>query len=192
MAELPRFHPVIDLPADVDVLDLSTPEGLARPRRSAFSIGRYDEARVIYTQALFDGERNIHMGIDLGGPAGTPVHAFDDGEIYCLGVNKADGDYGPTIVTQHRYDGRPLWALHGHLSAQSLHDKAPGQPIHRGAVIGWLGAESENGGWPPHVHFQLSWQRPKTHDLPGTVTRQDRDAARRRFPDPRLVLGPIY
>ena len=59
-------------------------------------------------------------------------------------------------------------------------------------VIGWLGDRTENGGWPPHVYFQLSVERPDTHDLPGAVAAEDREAARARFPDPRTVLGPLY
>jgi len=186
------FHPVLVMPPDADVLDLSSAEGMTRPRRSPFSIGRYNEARVVYTQDLFGSERTIHMGIDLGGPVGTPVHAFTDCTVYRLGVNGAQGDYGPTIITVQQLDSRPLWTLYGHLSTQSLEGKSPGQSIGRGDVIGWLGAESENGGWPPHVHFQLSWRQPETHDLPGVVSPADRAQALRDYPDPRLILGPIY
>ncbi len=186
------FHPVIVLPPNPDLLDLSSASGVTRTRNSAFSIGRYNENRIIYTQDLFAGDRSIHMGIDLGAPAGTPVHAFADGTIYCLGVNPADGDYGPTIVTEHVVNGRPIWALHGHLSASSLDDKIPSQTIHKGQVIGWLGNESENGGWPPHVHFQLSWNAPITHDMPGAVSEAQHSQALLDYPDPRIVLGPIY
>ena len=164
----------------------------ARVSGSAYSIGKYDEVRVIYTQELFGGQRNIHMGIDIGGPAHTPVHAFADGHIALLGINDNDGDYGPTIITQHVLEGRDIWALHGHLSTASLTGKQPGQVIERGEVIAWLGDDSENGGWPPHLHFQLSWLRPTTHDLPGAVSAEDRAQARRDYPDPRLVLGPLY
>ena len=52
--------------------------------------------------------------------------------------------------------------------------------------------ESENGGWEPHLHFQLSIIEPETHDLPGVVSIQDSAIALKLYPDPRLVLGPIY
>ncbi len=186
------FHPVIHLPPEVDVLDFSSAEAMNRPRRSAYSIGKYDEERVIYTQELFGGQRNIHMGIDIGGPARTPVHAFADGHIALLGINDNDGDYGPTLITQHVLEGRDIWALHGHLSTDSLTGKHPGQLICRGEIIAWLGDESENGGWPPHLHFQLSWLRPTTHDMSGAVSAEHRAQALRDYPDPRLVLGPLY
>ena len=61
-----------------------------------------------------------------------------------------------------------------------------------GSILGWLGDRTENGGWNPHVHFQLSLVEPITHDLPGVVSAVDRDWARKNYPDPRLVLGPLY
>jgi len=188
----PRFHPVVLLPPWAEVLDLSTPGASLAPAATPWAIGRYDEDRTIYTQALFAGARTVHMGIDLGGPVGTAVHAFADGVVLHSGINAADGDYGGTVVTEHEVDGTPLWALHGHLSHASVACSAPGRRFLRGEVLGWLGGENENGGWPPHVHFQLSRERPATHDLPGAVSPAERAAARLRYPDPRLVLGPVY
>jgi len=184
------FHPVVHLPPDTEVLDFTGPTPPSPT--AAYTIGRYDEDRTIYTQALFADARTVHMGVDIGGPAGTPVHAFNDGVVLRAGTNDADGDYGPTLVTEHDHDGVPLYALFGHLSGESLAHSPVGRRFAAGDVLGWLGTEAENGGWPPHVHVQLSWERPATHDLPGVVSRDERAAARRRYPDPRLVLGPIY
>ncbi len=186
------FHPVIHLPPDVQVLDLSSPEGVEAPRTSEFSVGRYNEVRCIYTQPLFGGKRNIHVGIDLGAPAGTPVHAFMAGEFFSLGNNDKEGDYGPTLVTRHELEGEVIWALFGHLSLGSLEGKTAGQAVARGEVLGWVGKEGENGGWPPHVHFQLSRVEPVAADFPGVVTSDEREQALRDYPDPRRVLGPIY
>lgn len=188
---MPRlsYHPVLVLPPDYVVLDLSKP--MTEPPYP-WSVGRYDEVRAIYTQDLFGGERCVHVGIDLGGPAGVAVHAFAPGTVLFAGVNPADGDYGPTVVTEHELDGRPIWALHGHLSRASLDLSPPGRSFAAGEVLGWLGAFEENGGWIPHVHFQLSWERPTTHDLPGVFSEAERESALARFPDPRMVLGPLY
>jgi murein DD-endopeptidase MepM/ murein hydrolase activator NlpD len=182
-------HAVVVLPAGAVVLDLS---GAYPPEPPLWSIGRYDEVRGIYTQALFAGARTLHVGVDLGGPAGTAVHAFSAGVVRYAGVNPADGDYGPTLVTEHTLDGRPVWALYGHLSRTSLAWSPVGRRVTAGEVLGWLGAADENGGWPPHVHFQLSWEDPGTHDLPGVVAVADRAAALVRYPDPRRVLGPLW
>lgn len=82
--------------------------------------------------------------------------------------------------------------LYGHLSALSVADKAPGQRVFAGETVGWMGDYEENGGWPPHVHVQLSLEEPDTHDMPGVVTKEDREAALKIYPDPRIVLGPLY
>lgn len=185
-----RFHPVVVLPPEYVVLDLSGP-WQAEPG-SRWTVGRYDEIRGIYTQALFEGARTLHVGIDLGGPAGVAVHAFADGEVIHAGENPAPGDYGPTLVTAHQLDGRPLYALFGHLSRPSLAQSPVGRRFAAGDVLGWLGEPHENGGWPPHVHVQLAVERPATFDLPGAVRPADREDALRRYPDPRLVLGPLY
>ncbi len=190
----PPFWPVVDLPADAVVLDLRQPGGFAVPGAS-WTIGRYDEDRAIYTQALFQGAgepRTVHMGVDLGGPAGSPVRAFAPGVVRFAGLNPAPGDYGPTLITEHRVAGARLWALHGHLSQSSLRLSPPGRLLAGGDLLGWLGCPIENGGWAPHLHFQLSTEEPQGPDLPGVVRRSEREAARRRFPDPRQVLGPIY
>ena len=57
--------------------------------------------------------------------------------------------------------------------------------------VGW-GITHENGGWEPHLHFQLSYQEPDTHDMPGVVEPSKRDEALEIYPDPRLVLGALY
>ena len=55
-----------------------------------------------------------------------------------------------------------------------------------------VGDRHENGGWDPHLHFQLSWSDPGTHDMPGVVNPADREEALAKYPDPRMVMGPIY
>ncbi|MFT4628122.1 MAG: murein DD-endopeptidase MepM/ murein hydrolase activator NlpD [Myxococcota bacterium] len=184
-------HPVVVFPGPYDVLDLTV--AAAFPRTSEWSVGRYDEDRAIYTQALFAGARTVHMGIDLGGPAGTPVHAWTDGVVIHAGYNAADGDYGHVLVLEHDAPaGLARFALYGHLSAATLAHAPVGRRFAEGDAIGWLGAPSENGGWPPHVHLQLARDRPATHDLPGAVSLADRAWALQAFPDPRTVLGPVY
>jgi murein DD-endopeptidase MepM/ murein hydrolase activator NlpD len=178
-------------PPGAVVLDLSVPE--PRFPETPWTIGRYDEPRpALYQQALFGGDRMLHVGMDFGGPVGVAVHAFLDGEVVHSGYNAAAGDYGYVLVTGHEHGGRPLYALWGHLSAASIVRSPAGGRFVAGAVLGWLGDEHENGGWPPHLHLQLSWDRPETHDLPGVVSAAEREAALGRYPDPRMVLGPLY
>jgi murein DD-endopeptidase MepM/ murein hydrolase activator NlpD len=154
-------------------------------------VGRYDEERPFdYTQPIFEGARTVHMGVDLGAPAGVAVHAWADGVVRHAGRNPEPGDYGPVLVCEHVWQGRPLFVLLGHLSGASLLRSPVGRRFRRGDVLGWLGEPDENGGWPPHVHVQLAWDCPQTHDLPGVVAPAEREEARERYPDPAMILGP--
>ncbi|MCB9030378.1 MAG: peptidoglycan DD-metalloendopeptidase family protein [Deltaproteobacteria bacterium] len=187
------FSPVIILPPDYEVYDFTAGYDENRERHSDFGIGRFNEKRPgMYITDQFGGIRDIHMGLDIGAPVGTPVHAFFDGEIYTFGYNPDEGDYGNVIITKHRLDGVDLYALHGHLSADSITGLQVGQFFSAGSVIGFVGDRHENGNWNPHVHFQLSLERPITHDMPGVVSDENRADALQKYLDPRLVLGPIY
>lgn len=158
-----------------------------------YQIGRYDETRPgMYEHDLFAGERNHHVGIDLGAPVGEPVHSFADGIVFSKGINAEEGSYGPTIIIQYELEGKPIWALYGHLSLESLDMVNVGESVEEGQVIANVGSKEVNGGWEPHVHFQLSWEEPSDNDLPGVVAIKDRERALEKYPDPRIVLGPIY
>ena len=186
-----KYRPVVDMPEEYSVLDLS--QGTWGQPEAEFSIGKNDEVRPnLYNTELFGGERNVHMGIDIGGPVGTPCMAFMDGEISHFGYNPAAGDYGNVIITKHEIGGVPIWALYGHLDASSIEGKRVGKRVEAGEVVAWFGNFEENGGWEPHLHFQLSLVEPETHDMPGVVAPEDREHALTIYPDPRNVLGPLY
>ncbi len=181
------------MPSDPVVLDLGAGYDPEQIRRYERAVGKYDEVREeMYRASLFEGSRKVHMGIDLWAEAGTPVFAFREGEVAYLGDNSREGDYGPTLVTRHRWEGEELFALHGHLSRASLERWNAGDRFEGGARLGELGDEAENGGWAPHLHFQLSRRDPGEADMPGVVAPEDREEARSLFPDPRMVLGKIY
>ena len=187
------YHPVILLPKDYEILDFTKrPDPNRKPAR--WAVSRYNEKRpYLYTQARFTGDRNIHLGVDIAAPVGEPIYAFDDGLILHFGYNADAGDYGYVLVTQHQYQDKPLFALWGHLQKRSVEGKHPGLRFRRGDVLGYIGAPHENGGWQQtHLHFQLSWRQPSTHDMPGTCTEADRAEALKIYPDPRLVLGDLY
>ena len=193
---------------------------LKRPellQQGSYAIGRYDENRAgMYESDIFDdidnaidgyaGRRTVHIGIDLDGPLGTTVYAFAPGVIHAVGYNADLGDYGNVVVIRHELPAggndrdsndeshqRHVYALYGHLSDTSLQGKTVGQAIAAGDIVGYFGDVHENGGWfIPHVHFQLSIHPPATHDMPGVVSLQDRPKALLEYPDPRLILGPLY
>jgi murein DD-endopeptidase MepM/ murein hydrolase activator NlpD len=156
--------------------------------------GGYGEDRALYEMSphfrAADGDtRTIHLGIDLWLQAGTPIHAVHAGRVHSTADNAAFGDYGPTIVLEHRVDGRVFHTLYGHLSRDSLRQTRAGEPIRTGELIGWLGEPTENVGWPPHLHFQVIRDLDgRRGDYPGVCLRGEADTWLERCPDPNLLL----
>lgn len=192
-----NFAPVMDYPDDPDrlfVLDLSRGyDPVSIKRKTKWGIGRYNEKRPdMYTAPQYENRRNIHMGIDIWADAGDPVFSFYDGVVVYKQDNKSKGDYGPTIVTKHVLNGIELFALYGHLSRSSLSLIPEGERVKKKQKIGYLGDKSVNGGWEPHLHFQLSFEDPGEADMPGVVARDEHKRALKIYPDPRLVLGNLY
>lgn len=185
------------LPGSPEVLDLT--EGY-HPRKiyklldnGIWAVGGYGEKRKnMYTAPQYRNLRNIHMGIDIWAPAGEPVFAVLEGEVVYLENHDQEGNYGPTIVLKHRWQNKPLYALYGHLSEASLQQKKEGDRITAGDRVGFLGDESENGNWPPHLHYQLCRVDPGEADMPGVVSADELPNALKTYPDPRIILGPVY
>lgn len=193
------FHPVVHHPTPLRVFDFTETYDPGHIEDVEWGIGRYDEDRTqaMYSSALYADGRSVHMGIDIWGPAGTPVHAFADGRIYAVERHDGPRNYGPTIITEHTVpvDGLSadrFWVLHGHLSVKSLSLHKPGDPIEAGDILGAFGREAVNGGWAPHLHLQLSVVEPTDGDMPGVVHPSDRGQALQVYPDPRLILGDLY
>ena len=88
--------------------------------------------------------------------------------------------------------GERFWALYGHLSAESLKLHQTGSYVGKGSCIAFVGSEYENGGWTPHLHFQLTLAEPQSCDLPGVVNDAEYLNALSLYPDPRQVLGHLY
>ena len=194
-----RFSPVMNLPPGIDgykMLDLSKGESPENDGEMLeWTIGRYNEVREnMYTTNLFSGVRNIHVGIDMGAPINTPVMSFAKGTVHSFGYNEAAGDYGNVVILQYKFEELDLWALYGHLSGTTIANGrlTIGKTIEAGEIVGWIGSEEENGGWKPHVHFQLSVKEPSTHDMPGVVSAEEREQAIQDYPHPFHVTGQLY
>jgi 4-aminobutyrate aminotransferase-like enzyme/Ser/Thr protein kinase RdoA (MazF antagonist) len=164
-------------------------------------VGRYDEARAIYTAALFgsgspvDERRTIHLGIDLAVQAGSAVRAPLEGEVHAFANNLAPLDYGPVVILRHslaNYKGEPreFFTIYGHLSIASLAGLCIGQKIARGEKFAEVGSTAENGGWAPHVHFQIATDLlGYGTDFPGVARASERRVWTSLSPDPNLLLG---
>lgn len=158
-------------------------------------IGRYDEARALYTSDIFsiegnDGRewRTIHLGLDIFMEAGTPILAPLDGTVVSAKLNAGDLDYGPTIILEHSMDRDSFFTLYGHLSEDSIEGLVPGQAIRGGDVIARIGDLPVNGNWPPHLHFQIVTDlMGHTGDFPGVCRPADREVWLSVSPDPNLI-----
>jgi 4-aminobutyrate aminotransferase-like enzyme/Ser/Thr protein kinase RdoA (MazF antagonist) len=166
--------------------------------RVSVGVGRYDEARPIYTSRLFgasanptDERRTIHLGIDLFVERGTPIHAPLEGTVHIFANNTAPLDYGPVVILRHRTDdGQEFFTLYGHLTLDCLGSLQPGQRMAQGQQFARVGATHENGGWTPHLHFQIIVDLlERGADFPGVAFASQGNVWTSLSPDPNLLLA---
>jgi len=139
--------------------------------KKKYGYGGYLENRVIYKRSdhFQQGEsRSMHLGVDVWTKTLHPVFCPLDGTIHSFKDNNNFGDYGPTIILEHKHINLNFYTLYGHLSADSLKGMAIGSTIKKGSIFCELGAINENGNWPPHLHFQIITDLEGRHgDFPG-------------------------
>ncbi|MEO8482333.1 MAG: peptidoglycan DD-metalloendopeptidase family protein [Acidobacteriota bacterium] len=92
----------------------------------------------------FDGGPDFHPGLDIAADKGTPVRATADGTVESAAYN---GAYGNAVLVNH---GFGISTRFGHLSGFSVR---PGQEVHRGDVVGYVGATGR--ATSPHLHYEI-------------------------------------
>ncbi len=163
------------------VLDMSVGNATEMASPDFLAIGRYNEARLFYTEPMFEG-RTIHLGLDLFAPPGTPVFAPLDGTVYAVANNQKRLDYGPVMILEHE----GFFTLYGHLS-DTL---AVGTRVKAGQEIARIADRPGNGDWPPHLHFQIIRDLLDLGcDFPGVAAPEMREVFTAISPDPNLMLG---
>lgn len=169
-----------------------------RDTGATIGIGRYDEPRAVYMVPAFalgrlptDERRTVHMGVDLFAAAGVGVCAPLDATVHAFANLANPQDYGPVIILRHETgDGVPFYSLYGHLSVTSLASLHVGDTIAAGERFAWLGDVHENGGWAPHLHFQLITDLLGLDTaFPGVIPQSARDVWRDLSPNPCALLG---
>ena len=158
-----------------------------------YGIGGYMEHRTLYaSSALFDTDdepRRLHLGIDIWGPTGTPIYSPLPATVHSFNDNNNVGDYGGTIILTHHLPDLTLYSLYGHLSRKSLDGLEVGQPIAISEQIATLGDITENGHWPPHLHFQLMFDiQGSKGDYPGVGQYSKKAQYLQNILDPNLLL----
>ena len=165
---------------------------------AAVGVGRYNEARLLYTSPLFasganptDERRTVHLGIDLFAQPGTPVRAPLEGVVHAAANNKAPLDYGHVVILRHDpADGPQFFTLYGHLASDCLSTLKIGERIAAGKQFASIGDVHENGGWAPHLHFQIILDLLDLGtDFPGVARASERGVWTSLSPDPNLLLG---
>jgi murein DD-endopeptidase MepM/ murein hydrolase activator NlpD len=92
----------------------------------------------------FNGEGAFHSGVDIGSTYGHAVIAPADGVVLFADFL---GGYGKAIMLDH---GHGISTRYGHLSGFAV---TPGQQIHRGDTIGYIGSSGRSTG--PHLHYEV-------------------------------------
>lgn len=197
----------IDLSA-ASALTGANPENAATPALSslivahmkregaAVGVGRYAEARGVYSAAAFGSDdplqerRTIHLGIDLFADAGAEVRAPLDGVVFRVADCGEDQDWGPIVVLRHETeDGCAFYSLYAHLERASMNVVAEGDRVQAGTVVGRIGPAPENGNWPPHTHVQLITDLLDLGErFPGVARASELNVWRGLCPDANLLL----
>ncbi len=92
----------------------------------------------------FTGIKQMHQGLDIAAPIGTPVYAPADGVVIYEG--KKSG-YGNFLMIAHGYG---IVTRYGHTSQNMV---VPGQRVVRGEQIATVGMTGRTTG--PHLHYEV-------------------------------------
>ena len=167
-------------------------------QRVDMAVGGYGETRPVYTTDAFRGTgnrgprwRSIHLGLDFWTPkAKVPVVCPLDGKVHSFGTDPTPGGYGTTIILRHDpVPGLTFYTLYGHLSSCSIENLRAGSLVQCGELLATIGAPDVNGGWPPHLHFQVMLDLlGGSVDFPGVAYPDERDVWLGLCPDPRTLI----
>ncbi len=128
-------------------------------------LGYYAEPRLIYTDLAFrngpwkaSNRRTVHLAVDVFMAAGTKIHAPMKATVEFSDDRKGHLDYGGMVILRHETTiGDVFYTLYGHLDPNSLSQLKVGQAVEKNEVFASLGVPEQNGGWSPHIHFQLAY-----------------------------------
>jgi murein DD-endopeptidase MepM/ murein hydrolase activator NlpD len=97
-----------------------------------------------YRQSPFTGAREMHEGLDVAAPFGSPIVATADGIVSFAGPLS---DFGNVVFINH---GHGFTTFYAHTSKIKVKE---GQSVKRGDVIATIGTTGRTTG--PHVHYEV-------------------------------------
>lgn len=89
------------------------------------------------------GRRNLHGGIDIAAPNGTPIMASKAGVVV---ISQYGSSYGNYVVISHPDGTRTLYA---HMSQRNV---SAGDTVRQGQTVGLVGSTGSSTG--NHLHFE--------------------------------------
>ncbi|QPC87602.1 aminotransferase class III-fold pyridoxal phosphate-dependent enzyme [Mesorhizobium sp. NBSH29] len=163
----------------------------------ALGLGPWGEERTVYTSDIFrsrfvEGVRRIHhLGLDLFMPAGTPLYTPLDAVVKSVEVEHDPLGYGCIVTLEHEPENCPAFVtLWGHMAHEAASRLTPGATLKAGTLVGYMGEPAENGGWAPHLHFQISTDtRLAARDILGVGEARYLDVWSELFPDASTLAG---
>jgi murein DD-endopeptidase MepM/ murein hydrolase activator NlpD len=91
------------------------------------------------------GRPQLHAGLDIPAPTGTPIRAAADGKVIFAGWNS--GGYGYMVMIDH---GSNIVTLYAHNSSVAV---GAGEFVTRGQTVAYAGSTGDSTG--PHCHFEV-------------------------------------
>ena len=119
------------------------------------------------------GSVRPHTGIDFAAPLGSPVSATASGVVVAAGRL---GGYGLRVDVRHPRSGLTTRYAHLDRIAPGLR---VGRPLHRGALVGFVGATGVVTG--PHLHYEVRDPSGTPVDPAALARRYQADWARARL-----------
>ncbi|MDQ3486980.1 MAG: M23 family metallopeptidase [Acidobacteriota bacterium] len=92
----------------------------------------------------FTGGTDFHPGLDISGNTGQEIQAPADGMVIDAAYS---GNYGNLVTLDH---GFGITTRYAHLSRFAI---SPGQQVHRGQVIGYVGTTGRSTS--SHLHYEV-------------------------------------
>lgn len=102
---------------------------------------------VFGSQRILNGiPKNIHGGLDIAAPEGTPIYAMTDGMVILTGNFYYNGNF---VLLDH---GQGLTSIYIHMSRILVNE---GTFVKKGDIIGEIGTTGRSTG--PHLHWGINW-----------------------------------